>query len=184
MFTKRIAANSAVGILVLLASMAWCGPSWAQEVKYDYDRSVDFTKYETYKWVAIKGASHPDQLTEKDIKQAIDEQMATRSLTKKDDDPVDLYIGYQISVQHEKELTGFGGGLGWRFGGGMMSATTSTIDVGTLVVDVYDPATKSLVWRGSATNSLEESGNPDKRMKHLNKAMAKLLKSFPPPASE
>lgn len=70
-----------------------------------------------------------------------------------------------------------GGGLRW---GGMASVTSSTIQNGTLVLDVYDPAAKQLIWTGQATKTLNPSGNQEKDMQRLNKAMAKLLKNFPP----
>lgn len=62
----------------------------------------------------------------------------------------------------------------------MASATSSTIDVGTLVVDMYDPSTKQLVWTGHATKTLNSSSNQEKNQKNLNNAMAKLLKNYPP----
>ena len=64
--------------------------------------------------------------------------------------------------------------------GGMASATSSTINVGTLVLDMYDPSTKQLVWTGNATKTIDPSSNQEKNMKNLNKAMAKLLKDYPP----
>jgi hypothetical protein len=62
----------------------------------------------------------------------------------------------------------------------MASATSSTIQNGTLVFDVYDPVSKQLIWSGQATKTLNPSGNQEKDMQRLNKAMAKLLKNFPP----
>jgi len=62
----------------------------------------------------------------------------------------------------------------------MASATSSTIDVGTLAVDMYDPSTKQLVWTGRATKTLNPSSNQEKNQKNLNNAMAKLLKNYPP----
>ena len=62
----------------------------------------------------------------------------------------------------------------------MGEATTSTISNGTLAVDFYDPTSKDLIWRGSATKTLNPSGNQQKDMEKLNKAVAKLLKNFPP----
>ena len=44
-------------------------------------------------------------------------------------------------------------GVRW---GGMGTATSSTINVGTLVLDMYDPATKQLVWAGHATGSAKQ----------------------------
>ena len=63
--------------------------------------------------------------------------------------------------------------------GGMGSVTSSTIQNGTLAVDFYDPSDKQLVWRGQAEKTLNPSGNQQKDMENLNKAMAKLLKNFP-----
>lgn len=151
----------------------------AQDVRSNSMPGTDFSKYHTYKWVAIEGASHPNQITDAEIKQAVDSQLAAKGLTKTDSDKADLYLGYQIAVDQEKQWNGYGMGGGVRWGG-MATATSSTISVGTLVLDMYDPATKQLVWTGNATKSLDPSSNQQKNEKNLNKAMAKLLKNYPP----
>jgi len=70
------------------------------------------------------------------------------------------------------------GGLRW--GGGMATAQSSTISIGTLVLDMYDPSTKQLVWTGRATKTLDPNANQEKKQKNLDKAMQKLLKNYPP----
>jgi hypothetical protein len=60
-------------------------------------------------------------------------------------------------------------------------ATTSTTSNGTLAVDFYDPTSKDLLWRSTATRTLNPSGNQQKDMERLNKSVAKLLKNLPPP---
>ena len=149
-----------------------------QDVKYNFMPGTDFSKYHTYKWVAIEGASHPNQIMDQEIKQAVDSQLASKGLTKTDSDKADLYVGYQIAVDQERQWNAWGTGRG--FGGGMGSATSSTISIGTLVLDMYDPGTKQLVWTGNATKTIDPSSNQEKNMKSLNKAMAKLLKNYPP----
>jgi len=62
----------------------------------------------------------------------------------------------------------------------MSTATTSTINIGQLVLDLYDVANKSLAWRGTAAKTLDMKAKPDKREKNINKAVAKLLKNYPP----
>jgi polysaccharide deacetylase 2 family uncharacterized protein YibQ len=47
-------------------------------------------------------------------------------------------------------------------------------------MDIYDPAAKQLVWRGQASKTLDPSNNQEKNQQRLDKAMAKLLKNFPP----
>jgi hypothetical protein len=62
----------------------------------------------------------------------------------------------------------------------MGNATSSKISVGTLVLDMYDPANKQLVWTGRVTKTLDPNANQEKKQKNLDKAMQKLLKNFPP----
>jgi len=163
----------------------------AQDVRYDFDKEKDFSKYKTYKWVAIKDADQPDDLTAKKITSAIDAELATKGLTKTDGDTADLFVGYQTALGKEKEYTsyntGWGYGPGWGggwYGGGMASSTTygstSTVYVGQLDVSFYDPAQKQLVWRGVATKTLDPKAKPEKKEKNVAKAVAKLLKNFPP----
>jgi uncharacterized protein DUF4136 len=153
----------------------------AQDVSSNYMPGTDFSKYHTYKWVAIEGASHPNQIVDIEIRMSVDSQLAEKGFTKIDSDKVALYVAYQVAVNQEKQWNGYGmgGGLRW---GGMATATSSTINIGTLVLDSYDPAAKRLVWTGRATKTLDPSKSQEKNQKNLDKAMAKLLKNFPPQA--
>lgn len=167
-----------IGIGIVLALTAG-GLVLAQDVTTNYMPGTNFANYHTYKWVAIEGGAHPNQIVDAQIKQAIDSQLATKGLTKTDGEKADLYVGYQVSVDQEKQWNayGMGGGLRW---GGMASAQSSTINVGTLVLDMYDPSTKKLVWTGRATNTIDPSNNQEKNQKKIDKGMQKLLKNFPP----
>ena len=68
-----------------------------------------------------------------------------------------------------------------------MSTTTgqtSTIYIGQLALDMYDSAKHDLVWRGVASKTIDPKAKPEKQEKNLNKAVAKLLKKYPPPVEE
>jgi Domain of unknown function (DUF4136) len=62
----------------------------------------------------------------------------------------------------------------------MSTATSSTIRTGQLDLDMYDSANKRLVWRGTVSKTLDPNAKPEKRQKNLDKAVAKLLKNYPP----
>ena len=170
---------------LLAASIAWafvfvaCILATGQDVHHNAMPGVDFSKYHTYKWVNIEGGTHPNQIVDAEIKQSIDSQLTSKGLTKSDSDKADLYVGYQIAVDQEKQWNAYGMGGGVRFGG-MGTASSSTINVGTLVLDMYDPTSKQLVWTGQATKTIDPSSNQEKNQKSLNKAMQKLLKDYPP----
>jgi Domain of unknown function (DUF4136) len=167
--------------LVLMGALVFVtGTLSAQDVRYNFMPGTDFSKFHTYKWISIQGGAHPNQIVDAQIKQSVDSQLVLKGLTKiLPDDKANLYIGYQIAVNKEKQWNAFGMG-GIRWGGGMATATSSPISVGTLVLDMYDPETKQLVWTGTATKTLDPSSNPQKNQQRLEKAMAKLLKNYPP----
>jgi hypothetical protein len=187
---KRLALLAVASILIGVT------PAVAQDVRYDFDKEKDFSKYRTYKWVPIKGADQPDELTAKQVTAAIDAELATKGLTKTDGDTADLYVGYQTAIGTEKEFTsynsgwGYGGGWGrgWYGYGGMATSTTygstSTVYVGQLDLSMYDSAQKQLVWRGTASKTLDPKAKPDKKQKNVTKAVQKLLKNFPPPVKK
>jgi uncharacterized protein DUF4136 len=180
--------------LVTLLIVSSC--ALGQDVRYNFDKNTDFSKFKTYKWVDIKGATKPDDLTDKQIKAAFDAQAATKGLSKVEGDDANLLVGYQTAIGTEKQFNSYSstmGGPGWGYGpgwygggwygaGGMTttSGSTSTIYKGSLSIDMYDSANHDLVWRGVATKTLDPKAKPEKREKNLNKAMAKLMKKYPP----
>ena len=168
---------------------------FAQDVRYNFDKEAQFASFKTYKWVEIKGAEQPpNQIVNGQIQGAVDTELATKGLTRTESDGADLYIGYQLAVSTEKQYTsfdsGWGYGPGWYGGGwyggggGMTTGTTSTIYIGQIALDMYQPAAKKLVWRGTASKTIDTRANPEKQQKNLQKAMAKLLKNFPPPVKK
>ena len=182
---KRLLSLSA---LVLLAGT---GTAFAQDVRYNFDQQANFAAYKTYKWVAIKGATPLSELVDRQIKAAVDAELATKGLTKSESDTADLFVGYQAGVGQEKEYTsfdsGWGYGPGYRGGwyggggGGVTTGTTSTIYIGQLALDMYATSPKALVWRGAASKTLDPKAKPEKQEKNLKKAVTKLLKNYPPP---
>src|SRR4051794_2580426 len=165
-------------IILPLAAMAAVG--FAQDVRYNFEKGANFGAYKTYKWVQIQDAPRLNQLVDQQVRAAIEAELAAKGLTKVTGEDADLLIGYQFTLAQEKEFnsysTDFGYGPGWGrgwYGGGMgssmTSGSTSTIHIGELALDMYDPASKQIVWRGTASKTLDAKAKPDKRQKNLNK---------------
>jgi hypothetical protein len=174
---KRWIEMAMLGVAFLI-TLCVPGAASAQDVKYNFMPGTDFSKFHTYRWITIQNGAHPNPILDAQIKQSVDSQLASKGLTKTDSDNADLSIGYQVAVDQQKQWNAWGGGRG--FGGGMATATSSTINVGTMVLDMYDTRGKQLVWTGTATKTIEPSSNQEKNQKNLDKAMAKLLKDYPP----
>jgi hypothetical protein len=189
----------ALSFVLSVVTLLLAASSVAQDVRYNFDKNADFSKFKTYKWVPIKDADKVNDLVDKQIKDAVDAELATKGLTKVEGDDANLYIGYQPAIGQEKQFnsysTGYGGagygyGPGWGGGwyGGMGTTTTtgstSTIYKGQLDLDMYDSAAHDIVWRGVVSKTIDPNAKPEKQQKNLAKAVRKLLKNFPPPVKK
>ncbi len=160
----------------------------ADNVKTDYDHSVDFSQYHSYSWGQVK-TSDPFYVDR--IKQAVDQQLQAKGwqLVPSGGSTTVFAVG---NVHNEKEVErmynglgpGWGGGWGWGgwgWGGGGFGNTTSTTinqPVGKLVVDIFDGNTKKILFRGISSGDL--SNKAEKNTKNLNKDVDKMFKDFPP----
>ena len=165
-------------------AMALCltGAAFAEQIHTDYDRSADFSQYKTYSWQAVQTQ---DQLWVPRIKDAVNAALAAKGWTEVPSGGQVAIVAMGMSRNHQTLNTfydGFGGGWGWRrFGGGGFgdaTTTTETYKVGTLVVDMFDAGTKTLIWRGSASDTL--SNNSETNIKNLDKGVDKMFDHFPP----
>ena len=176
--------------MILPLSLLAITGALAQDVRFNFDNRVDFSKFRTYKWVEIKDAAQLDQLADRQLKDAIDAELAQKGLTKTEGENADLFVGYQAAINQEKEFSSFSSGFGpgWGYGAGwggyggstMTTGQTSTIHIGSIGFDMYDSSKHELVWRGTASKTLDPKAKPEKRAKNLKKAVAKLLKNYPP----
>ena len=90
-----------ISFLLLVA-----GGALAQDVRYNFDNTADFSKFKTYKWVALKDAR--DDITDKQIKAALDAALSQKGLARVEADTADLYIGYQAAVSTGRDGDGSG----------------------------------------------------------------------------
>jgi hypothetical protein len=156
--------------------------SFAEQVKTDYDHNANFGQYRTYSWEKVQTK---DPLLVNRIKDAVNGALTAKGWTQVDSGGDVSIVAVEITQEQQTLNTfydGFGGGWGWRrFGGGGFgdaTTTTETYKVGSLVVDLFDAKTKTLVWRGSSSDTL--SDNAQKNTKNLDKGVQKMFAHFPP----
>jgi hypothetical protein len=161
-----------VSIVLLLATAA------VADVKTDYDRNADFSRYKTYSWEKVQTA---DPLWVDRIKEAVDAQLAMKGWTRVESGGQVAIIAIEMN-RNQRTLNTFydNFGRGCRWGGGFGNATTTvdTYKVGTLVVDLFDANTEKLIWRGSSSDTLSDKS--DKNIKNLDKDVQKMFDHFPP----
>jgi len=166
----------ALGALALLALAA---VAYAQKVNTDSDPAARFSEYRTYAWTT--GTPSPNPLGEQRIHDAVNSQLAAKGLTLNREQP-DLVVATHVMSHEEKEIIADGYGYGpWWYGGGFSTTRVYTYLQGTLVVDIYDAATKKMIWRGTATDTVSDKAA--KNTKKINKALTRMFQRYPASAA-
>ncbi len=175
-------------LFALFVSLTLTNPVHAQ-VRSDYDKNADFSKYKTYSFLGWQQES--DQLVndfdKKRIYDAFKTEFSARGMEYVESGG-DASITFFVVVNQKTSTTAYTnytGGYGyrsrWGWGMGPGYATTtyheSDYNEGTFVVDMYDNGTKELVWQGVLTKVITE--NPQKREKTIPKNVKKLMKKYP-----
>ena len=156
---------------------------WAEDVKTDYDRGVDFSRYHTYAYHSGKGLGEGrminNSLVADRIHTSIDEDLAAKGLRRDQNNP-DLIINYFIGGRERQNVTdGFPYGIG-PWGWGMWNDVMVTnYTEGTMVLDFIDAHTNKLVWRAYIQKAVD---NPQDlaKAKNIDKMVDKAVKKYPP----
>jgi hypothetical protein len=147
---------------------------WAQDVTYDYDKAADFAALTNYVWV--NGGRAADDLNHQRIVSAVDSQLTLKGNHKVDAVAgADLLVTYHVAISQDLAVNGNRYGVNrWA------SARVEAVPVGALIVDIVNAKTHASVWRGMVSRDLDPKADPKEREKHLNKAVEKLFKHYPP----
>ena len=172
--------NSAMTIrpVAILTALVLAGPALAG-VTVDFDKEADFTKLQTFAW--MEGTPAKNELNQKRIVAAIGKELGLKGLKPAEGAPsvfVVAHVSTDEQVVMDSTSTGMYGHSYWGGGWGTTSVNVRTIPVGTLVVDLLDGATKNLLWRGVASDTMNPA--PDKVEKKINQVVAKMFSKFPP----
>jgi len=167
-----------------VVGLALAGTASAQDVKTDWDKSADFSKYKSFSAQIATSWNNP--LAEKRALEIIENALVAKGWKKMDAATADTHVLIHGATQVKRDLNTFYsggfGGYGYRGYGGMGMGTSSTTvneyTVGTMVLDIFDAKTKQLLWRGTGSDELSDKA--DKNQKKIEKATEKMFKNFPP----
>ena len=148
----------------------------AQKITIEFDQAADFSGYRTFAIRAGRLNSPNPALNSELVKRQIEADIAStlsaKGLTKVTG-PSDLNIRYTLGTRRNIETEAYP--AGWRGMG------TRIVRVpyarGTLVIDLRDPATRSLVWRAIAT---DEKSDATQLVGKLHDMVRKSVEKYPP----
>lgn len=166
--------------LALSGSLTGCS---SIDTSYDYDTRVDFSQLRTFDWMPEQPVTIPDPRREQAVRDEFVAALEARGFKKVSHDADFLLVMY-AGAEARLQVDAFGYGYGprstfWGPTAGWVEA--NVYRDGTLILDVVNPETDELAWRGTAQGVLDASMNPQQRRELVAKAIDKMLKKFPPP---
>lgn len=148
----------------------------AQKVTVEFDQNSDFGKYRTFTIrngeLNSRNPALNSDLVKKQIESDIARNLTARGLVETTDRP-DLNVRYTLGTARRTEVEAYP--AGW-YGLGTRYVRVPYAE-GTLVIDLRDPQTHSLVWRAIAS---EEKNDPAKIAGKLDDMVRKSLEKYPP----
>ncbi len=188
----RIAGLALVSIAVLSLACA------SVRVRTDYDDAIDFSKLKSFAWLdpPLREASRDEggqggdpftqnTLLDKRVRDEVEGWLLSHGyrLAGEREEP-DFLLRYEFTsreVYRDSPVTvsgGFGSyGSGVGIGSGVGYSPSGGSQEGTLILDVIDPATEQLSWRGWGTTQLRDSHIGPER---IRETVGAVLERFPP----
>lgn len=173
---KRV--SNIVGVLALIWLVS-CAPSVM--VNSDYDRSVNFRKYTSYR---VEPAKTDDkdpvlnsQLNQQRIKDALVAHMEGRGYLYKEENP-DLVIRYFTDVQNMQETQNANTWGYWGWWGRPNNTYTRNYRQARLIVNMVDANTDKLVWQGWAEGE-ESNARKQDRDAAIRMLVSRIMDQYP-----
>ena len=163
------------------------------EVRYDFDAKADFSGYRSYGWRAAPGGP-PGRSGEFDnaimngrVKRAVQAELAARGFTEGPGATPDFLVTYYPIItgswSHQPRV-GLGLGMG-PVGMGFaapVGARRRELS-GSIVLEVQDFKSGSVVWKATADGALQSTDSPEEADAAVTAAVRSMLKKFPPKAN-
>jgi len=174
---RRSAPSALQGLALLVLGLLAAQGARAQKVTMEFDRTIDFSKYKTF---AIRegrlNSGNPvlnSPLVKKQIEADIQNDLTAKGLTLVTSGPSDINVRYTFGATRKAEIEAYP--AGW-YGLGTRYVRVPYAE-GTLVIDLRDPKTRSLVWR---TIAAEEKSDARKIQGKLDDMVKKSIDKYPP----
>jgi hypothetical protein len=165
---------------LLAVVVAACGgPSVS--VNYDYDTEYDFSNLKRYAYLPIKSIGTVSELKIRRFVDAVNNELQKQGYTLSTENP-DFLVALHSASKEKTDITDWGYGMGprSRWYGGYRDIDVTQYTEGTVFVDIVDPESRNLVWRGTATTAVDDSMSPDKQKERFASIAARIFANFPP----
>ncbi|MFQ5995668.1 MAG: DUF4136 domain-containing protein [Acidiferrobacterales bacterium] len=186
-------SQNRIVLALVIVALTMC--SARVQVKSEHDPEANFTDLKTYSWLpgtrkggAVVGVIR-NEFAHATVRSAVETQFARKGYELKFSGTPDFYVRYYAALRSRLVVQTSYAPAGT--GRDTLTATAvsppqrhvAEFNEGTLVLDVVNPKTNKLMWRGTAKTKINVDASDRKQESRINKAARRLLERFPPTPS-
>ena len=189
--------RSLTGAMLALLLLVLAGCS-SYSIVSDYDRSMPFGSYKTYRWSGEGASGIEDDVLAKNplifkhIKSAVNRELSWKGFVLKENGPVDFTVTAHAGIRERVAVGQPTVVMSYRRGfhhNGYYSFWYDPYgpyprlvyyEEGTLIIDIIDTRSDELAWRGVVTGILRNNGSTDDMHKEIDTVVGRVLARFPP----
>ena len=197
---KNLLSYSFTTMLLLILMIAAGGCTTTLTINNAYDRGAIFQTYQTYAWYSPVAGQGEDRTRtsyavnlDQQVKAAVESGLVKEGMKPATGTP-DVYLSYDVALETNTASTDgtigpdFGYGYSYWYGYRFNYAaadfpgyrTIDSFSPGTIIVDIIDASTNTLVWRGWAETAITPATSDANR---INRIVASIMAQYPPAMS-
>ena len=161
---------------IVIANLAFictaCGPTISTST--DWDQASPFSDLGTYAWaLQIQGADTSDPNAVR-VQRGTDRVLQERGFSRNEENP-SFIVAYKLGAEDRQRFVPYNQAL-------LGARSTAKVDytANTIVIDVIDPESNEVVWRGSGETAPNSNATVEEISDLIRQVVEKILKDFPP----
>ena len=159
----------------------------------EIDSATDFTELKTFGWLhdvdkAAEDVRLNDPNLRKTVRTAVEQSLLSKGYEQVDRKQADFLVAWfgAIEKKIKKEnidhfYAPYGYGTMYRNPALNTESPRQILEYeeGTIIIDIVDPETKRLIWRGSGSGRIQEGQPEQTALRNLNRSVTKIIEPFP-----
>lgn len=166
-----------------LGILAGCMPF---TIHHDYDTHYAYAQLKTWDWYAAtaqdqgKAGGVQNVIMDRRVRTNVEKELAAKGFRIEKTGEPDFLVTYYPVYRRGVTMTSTTMGFGWRWGWGSTYTEARPYQEGTIILEIADNKTHTLIWRGAAEGALSGVDDPEDAESQVAAAVKAMLVRFPP----
>jgi hypothetical protein len=159
----------------------------------EIDKATDFTGLKTFSWLhdtekPAEDVRLNDPKVRQTVRSAVEESLISKGYEQVERQQADFLVTWFGAIEQKMKKENIDHfyapyGYGTLYRDPVLNTesprTIAEYEKGTIIIDIVDPKSQKLIWRGTGSGKLAEDQPEQTALRNLNRSVTKILDPFP-----